>query len=124
MHSEIFTDYLTKIDPAQRERTAEILDWVSTNFPQLTPKIAWNQPMFTDHGTFIIGFSNSKKHLAISPEAAGITHFSATITAAGYEHTKNLLRFPWEKPVDYNLLTELINFNLTDKADTDTFWRK
>ena len=25
--------------------------------------------MFTDHGTYIIGFSVSKKHLAVAPEA-------------------------------------------------------
>ncbi|MCQ4950818.1 hypothetical protein NE646_14380, partial [Bittarella massiliensis] len=41
-------------------------------FPDLTPKIAWNQPMFTDHGTFIIGFSAAKAHLAVAPERAGI----------------------------------------------------
>jgi uncharacterized protein YdhG (YjbR/CyaY superfamily) len=110
--------------PQQRERTEEVLNWVAEKFPNLKPRIAWNQPMFTDHGTFIIGFSTSKKHLAISPELAGIEHFSADIVQVGYEHTKMLMRFPWDRPVDYALLEKMIAFNIEDKADCTTFWRK
>ncbi|WP_367297224.1 iron chaperone [Loigolactobacillus coryniformis] len=124
MSTEIFTDYLAKIAPEQRERTQEVLTWVSTTFPQLAPRIAWNQPMFTDHDTFIIGFSNSKKHLAITPETAGINQFSAAIKAAGYQHTKQLIQLPWTSPVNYTLLEQIIRFNLQDKANTTSFWRK
>ena len=48
--------------------------------------------MFTDHGTFIIGFSIAKNHLAVAPESAGINHFSDEIVQAGYDHTKQLVR--------------------------------
>ncbi len=54
------------------------------------PKIAWNQPMFMDHDTFIIGFSIAKQHLAVAPEKAGIDYFSDEIVKAGYGHTKQL----------------------------------
>jgi len=80
--------------------------------------------MFTDHGTFIIGFSVSKKHLAVSPERAGIIHFSEEIIKAGYEHSKDLMRFPWDKPIDYTLLKKMIDFNIAEKADMTGFWRK
>ncbi len=77
---EVFGDYLARIDnPQQRMRTEEVLTWVMKKFPDLVPRIAWNQPMFTDHGTFIIGFSIAKHHLAVSPERAGILHFSDEI---------------------------------------------
>lgn len=33
----------------------EVLGWVTKKFPNLKPKISWNQPILTDHGTFIIG---------------------------------------------------------------------
>ncbi|MGY3777955.1 iron chaperone [Isobaculum melis] len=122
---ETFADYLATIDQEDhRARTEEVLNWVMEKFPDLKTKIAWNQPMFTDHETFILGFSVSKKHLAVSPEAAGITHFSEAIQKAGYDHTKNLLRFPWEQPIDYSLLEQMIQFNRLDKADCSTFWRK
>ncbi|MCW3490486.1 iron chaperone [Dethiobacter alkaliphilus] len=122
---EVFAEYLARIDNLQhRARTEEVLRWVTKKFPQLRPKIAWNQPMFTDHGTFIIGFSVAKHHLAVAPERAGINHFSDEIVQAGYDHTKELIRIKWDSPVDFSLLEKMIRFNILDKTDCSTFWRK
>ena len=122
---EVFGEFLEKIDnPQHRERTEEVLAWVANGFPNLVPKIAWNQPMFTDHDTFIIAFSIAKHHLAVAPEKAGIDHFSNEIVQAGYDHTKQLIRMKWDSPVDYSLLEQLIEFNILDKKDCTTFWRK
>lgn len=122
---QIFAEYLAQIDnPQHRERTEAVLNWVAEKYPNLEPKIAWNQPMFTDHGTFIIGFSIAKQHLAVAPEKAGIDHFSDDIIQAGYDHTKQLVRIKWDAPVDYSLLERMIEFNITEKADCTTFWRK
>ena len=40
--------------------------------------------MFTDHETFIIGFSVAKQHMSVAPEKAGIRQFSNEIVLAGY----------------------------------------
>ena len=122
---ETFQPYLDKIDDeTQLARVSEVLSWVGQTFPQLGKRIAWNQPMFTDHGTFIIGFSRAKGHLAVAPEYAALQKFSSELDAAGYNHTTMLFRIPWEKPVDYDLLRRIIEFNIADKAETTTFWRK
>lgn len=94
-----FEDYLARIENLDhRERTKEVLDWVGGSFPQLQPKIAWNQPMFTDHSTFIIGFSVSKTHLAAAPEREGILRFSRDIAHSGYDHSQQLFRIKWGQP--------------------------
>lgn len=68
---DTFTDYLASIaDQGRRDILAGVFNRISEKFPDLEAKIAWNQPMFTDHGTFIIGFSAAKHHFAISPEKA------------------------------------------------------
>jgi uncharacterized protein YdhG (YjbR/CyaY superfamily) len=122
---EVFAEFLGRIDnPLHRDRTEEVLTWVAEKFPNLEPKIAWNQPMFTDHGTFIIGFSVAKPHLAIAPEKGGIIRFADDIVQAGYDHTKELVRIKWNSPVDYSFLEKMIAFNVADKADCSTFWRK
>lgn len=122
---EVFAEYLANINnPQHRARTEEVLSWVAEKFPHLVPKIAWKQPMFTDHDTYIIGFSVSKQHLAVAPERAGINYFAAEIAQAGYDHTKELVRFRWDSPVDFSLLEKMIDFNIIDKADCSTFWRK
>lgn len=122
---QAFSEYLSQIsNPQHRARTEEIFTWVSERFPNLVPKMAWNQPMFTDHDTFIIGFSISKQHLAVAPESVGISHFAEDIVQAGYDHTKEIIRIRWDSPVDYTLLEKLIEFNIWDKAECTTFWRK
>lgn len=122
---DVFTEYISAIDsPQHRARVEEVFSWIALHFPDLTPKIAWNQPMFTHHGTFIIGFSVAKQHLAVSPEGAGMVHFSEDIKKAGYTQGSMLFRIPWESPVDYALLEMMIAYNIADKADCTTFWRK
>lgn len=122
---ETFAEYLAGIDNVQhRARTEEILGWVANRFPNLVPRIAWNQPMFTDHGTFIIGFSVARHHLAVAPEKAGIARFADEIVQAGHDYSKELIRFKWDSPIDYALLEKIIAFNISEKADCTTFWRK
>jgi uncharacterized protein YdhG (YjbR/CyaY superfamily) len=122
---EIFAEYLAHIDNLQnRARIEEVLNWVTQRFPDLVPRIAWNQPMFTDHETFIIAFSVAKKHFSVAPEKAGIIRFTEEIELAGYDCTKELIRIPWESSVDYSLLEKIIEFNIADKKDYSSFWRK
>lgn len=122
---EIFTEYLAHIDNLQnRARMEEILHWVAESFPGLGTRIAWNQPMFTDHDTFIIAFSVAKKHFSVAPEKAAINRFAEEIAKTGYECGKELIKIPWDGPVDYSLLKKIIEFNISDKKECTTFWRK
>lgn len=121
----VFIDYLAGInEPEHRLRLTEVLDWVVKNYPDLEGRIAWRQPMFTHHGTYIIGFSISKGHMAVAPENAGINQFADELLKAGYDHTREIFRIKWGSPVDYDLLARIIAFNIEDKADCQTFWRK
>nr|WP_096155675.1 MULTISPECIES: iron chaperone [Bacillus] len=122
---ESLVDFLAGMDnPSHRERTEEVFNWIEDKYPNLQSVIKWKQPMFTDHGTYIIGFSVSKKHLAVAPEAVTISHVEDDIVKAGYDYTKEIIRIPWNGPLDYSLLEKMIEFNIQDKADCSTFWRK
>ncbi|PID21543.1 iron chaperone [Sporosarcina sp. P3] len=121
----VFSKYLASIDnPDHRDRIEEILNWVANEFPDLEPIIKWNTPMFSDHDTFIIGFSTAKHHISVSPEPAGIANFADDIAQLGYSATKGLFRIRWNEPIHYELLKKIIEFNIQDKADYTSFWRK
>lgn len=121
---ETFAEFLAEIDdPQHRARMEEVLAWVTEKFPDLEPVIKWNQPMFTAHDTYIIGFSAAKHHLSVAPEEAGIDEFLDEIEQAGLDHTKNLVRMKWNHPVDFSLIEKMIEFNIEDKADYSKFWR-
>ena len=117
--------YLSEIaDPQQKQRMKEIFQWIQQAFPNLEYRYAWNQPMFTDHGTFIIGFSIAKQHVAVSPEKAGMIHFFEEIKQAGYGQSKMLFRIKWDETVDYEVLKRILTFNIEDKQNCTNFWRK
>ncbi len=101
----------------------QLLSYISNKFPQLKEEIKWSQPMFTDHGTFIIGFSVAKNHIAIAPEAIALNKFEDDVANAGYERTKELFKIKWTDEINYNLLEKIIKYNIVDKKDHKKFWR-
>lgn len=122
---ETFEEYLETIDNQDhRMRLYDLFEWISEEFPQLDKRIAWNQPLFTHKDTFIIGFSTAKQHISIAPEKAGLREFKKDIDNAGYKTTKELFQIKWTQQVDYNLLRDVISFNIEDKQDYPYFWRK
>lgn len=122
---ETFEEYLETVDnEEQRLRLTDIFAWIAKEFSQLDRRIAWNQPMFTNNGTFIIGFSKAKNHISIAPEKAGLRQFENEIKLAGYEMTKELFKIKNKQPVDYDILRQIISFNIEDKEGYPHFWRK
>ena len=122
---ETFSDYVASIEnEVHRKKFAEIGEWMNENYPKLQLKFGWSQPMFTDHGTFIIGFKKKKNYITVSPEVAGMKKFKEDIDAAGYQHTDNTFQIKWKETTDYDLLKAIIDFNIQDKSDFDGFWRK
>lgn len=121
---DTFQTFIDEIpNPEHRQRFSEVLEHVSKTFPQLEKRFAWNQPMFTDHGTFIIAFSVAKKHMAFAPEWAGIQHFKERMAETGVDHSTMIIRMPWDKTFDYELLDDMIRYNLEDKVNCTSFWR-
>ncbi len=117
-------EYLATIpNDDNRARMVDVLDWVSHNFPELELRIAWNQPMFTHHGTYIIGFSAASKHMAIAPERATMIRFEPVMRERGTDFGTMLARQPWNKPIDYELLDAFIQHQLEEKQDITSFWR-
>ena len=119
-----FNDYLTTIEqPESRQKMMTVLSWITTHYPHLTREIKWNQPMFIQEGTFILALSASKFHFSVSPEFAGMAHFSSRIKASGYSQSSMLFRIKWTDEVDYQLLGDIIEWNMVQKKGLKTFWR-
>lgn len=119
---QAFEGYLSRItDHPHREEFLDVLDWVLTTYPDLVPVVKWNQPMFTHHGTFIIGFSTASKHFTIGPE--GLDEIMEVVTAAGYKTGTRTIKVPYGEPVKYEVIAAAIENNLEAKKDITSFWR-
>lgn len=101
----------------------DVLVWVGLTYPELELRIAWNQPMFTHHGTYIIGFSASSKHMAMAPERTTMIRFEPVMRERGTDFGKMFARQPWDKHFDYELLDAFIQHQLAEKQDVASFWR-
>lgn len=110
-------------DLEKRKRLEDILNHIKEKFPQLKGEIKWKQPMFMDHGTFIIAFTYSKSHILIAPEEKVISVFEKEIKEAGYTCTKNLFRIKWDDPVNFDLIDKIVEYNIDDKKGMTRFWR-
>ena len=117
-------EYLETIpNDVNRARMVDVLVWVGLTYPELELRIAWNQPMFTHHGTYIIGFSAASKHMAMAPERATMIRFESVMRERGTDFGTMLARHPWTKPFDYELLDAFIQHQLAEKQDVASFWR-
>ena len=117
-------EYLATIpNDDNRARMVEVLNWVAKRYPELELRIAWNQPMFTHHGTYIIGFSAASKHMAMAPERATMIRFEPVMRERGTDFGKMFARQPWNKPFDYELLDAFIQHQLAEKQEITSFWR-
>jgi hypothetical protein len=121
----IFPSYLEEIpDEYHRKKMDALLTWVHETFPTLGMRIAWNQPIFTDLETFIIGFSRAKAHISVTPESKTIEKFSDDFSTVKLSATMELFRIKWEQEIPYSLLERIIHFNIEDKKECSTSWRK
>ena len=109
-----------------RARMVEVLDWVAQHYPELELRIAWNQPMFTHHGTYIIGFSAASNHMAMAPEHATMIRFEQVMRERSTDFGTMLARQPWNKPFDYELLDAFIQHQLAEKRlfRVECGWRR
>ncbi|MEI5989307.1 iron chaperone [Enterococcus crotali] len=118
-------EFFSKIsEPVHRARLEEIFNWTKEHYPQLNVVIKWNQPMFTDHDTFIIAYSATKKHVSVAPETVAITAFKEAIEQANYQHTDNLFKITWDQSIDFSLLKKIIDYNIQEKIHYTKFWRE
>ena len=111
-----FSDFLKGIaETEKREKMGMILNYIKEKYPQLQEEIKWNQPMFSDHGTFIIGFSISKGHISVAPESVVINLFKKEIEEAGYSCAQEVFRIKWTDEVNFELLDKIVAYNIETK---------
>ena len=117
-------EYVATIhDDDNRARMVDVLVWVGLTYPALELRIAGNQPMFTHHGTYIIGFSAASTHMAMAPERATMIRFEQVMRERGTDFGTMLTHQPWTKPFDHELLDAFIQHQLAEKRDVTSFWR-
>ena len=99
---------------AQAEDVQPVLEKIRRAIKKAAPKaqekIAWSMPAFWQ-GENLIHFAAFKKHIGIYPGDLSRLPFEEKLSA--YKTTKGAIQFPLDRPIDYDLITEITKFRVS-----------
>jgi uncharacterized protein YdhG (YjbR/CyaY superfamily) len=80
-------------------------------------------PTFALHGN-LVHFAACKKHIGFYPTSSGIAAFKHELSE--YKSSKGAVQFPLEKPLQYELISKIVEFRVIEniKRAEDKLKRK
>jgi len=86
--------------------------------PESQEKMSWNMPTFWQ-GENLVHFCAQKKHLGIYPGALESLPQDITARLEGYKTTKGAIHFPYDKPIDYELISDITKWRVRCTKDKE-----
>ena len=77
--------------------------------PDAEETIKYCMPTFTLKGNLVY-FAAFKHHIGFYPAPSGIEQFKSAVAA--YETGKGTLQFPFDQPIPYDLISEVVKFRV------------
>jgi uncharacterized protein YdhG (YjbR/CyaY superfamily) len=83
--------------------------------PDAEETISYQIPTFTLKGHYLVYFAAFKKHIGFYPAPIGNAEFKAELSA--YESGKGTLKFSFDKPIPFDLISKIVRFRVTENLD-------
>jgi uncharacterized protein YdhG (YjbR/CyaY superfamily) len=77
--------------------------------PKAEEVISYQMPAFKQNG-ILVYFAAQNKHIGFYPTASGIEAFEKEL--ANHETSKGTVRFPFDKPLPYKLIEQIVKFRV------------
>lgn len=82
--------------------------------PEAEEVISYQMPAFKLNG-ILVYFSAYKNHIGFYPTSSGIAAFSGKL--ASYECSKGTVKFPLDKPLPVDLITEIVRYRVKENLE-------
>ena len=82
--------------------------------PEAEERISYQIPTFTFKGN-LVHFAAFKKHIGLYPTPSGIEKFKNVFAA--YKGGKGTVQFPLDKPIPYELISEIVKFRVKENLE-------
>ena len=79
--------------------------------PDAAETIKYQIPTFTLNGN-LVHFAGYINHIGFYPEASGVEKFKNELSA--YKWAKGSVQFPLDKPIPYELISEIVAFRVKE----------
>jgi uncharacterized protein YdhG (YjbR/CyaY superfamily) len=104
-------EYILQFSPEVQEKLQTLRKVIKESAPDAEEKMSWQMPTFALHGN-LVHFAAHKKHIGFYPGANGIDAFKLKLSE--YKGSKGAVQFPYEKPIPYELIREIVRFRVTE----------
>jgi uncharacterized protein YdhG (YjbR/CyaY superfamily) len=83
--------------------------------PDAEETISYQIPTFTLKGKYLVYFAAYKKHIGLYPAPRGSEKFKQELS--GYEGGKGTIRFPFDKPIPFDLISRIVKFRVKENLE-------
>ena len=109
--SKSIDEYIASFPPDVQEILEKIRTTIRNAAPGAQESISYGMPTFTLNG-YLVYFAAYKNHIGFYPAPIGIEKFKNEISE--YESGKGTLQFPLDKPIPYDLISEIVVFRVQE----------
>lgn len=88
---------------------------IRENAPQATEVISWGMATYKMPKN-LIHFAAQKHHVGLHPGPDTVTKFAEKLS--GFKMTKGTIQFPYNKPVPFDIVAEIVRFNVEKASAT------
>ncbi len=89
--------------------------------PKAEEKISYQMPAFFQKG-ILVYFAAQKNHIGFYPTSSGIEAFKKELSEYGF--SKGSVRFPLDKPLPLNLISQIVKFKVMENLEKDELKKK
>jgi uncharacterized protein YdhG (YjbR/CyaY superfamily) len=111
-------EYILQFSPEIQEILQEVRRVIKEAAPEAKEKISYQMPTFDFYGN-LVHFAAFKHHIGFYPAPSGITAFETELS--GYKGAKGSVQFPLDKPIPYELISDITKYRVVEnrgKAET------
>jgi len=107
-------EYIAGFPDDVQEKLQEIRMTIRQAAPDAEEKISYQVPTFYLKGN-LVHFAAFKHHIGFYPTPTGTEKFQKELAA--YKVAKGTARFPLDKPMPFDLITEIVRFRVKENLD-------
>lgn len=105
-------EYIASFPQEIQEIMQELRKTIKAAVPEAGEKISYNMPTFTLNGKYLVYFAGWKDHISFYAAPRGNPDFKEDLSA--YETGEGTLRFSYDKPMPYELITKIVQFRAAE----------
>jgi uncharacterized protein YdhG (YjbR/CyaY superfamily) len=107
-------EYIAGFQPDVQALLKKMRATIRNVAPDAEETISYQMPTFRLHDN-LVHFAAFKQHVGFYPTPSGIENFSNEL--AGYKTSKGAIQFPLDKPIPFNLISEIVKFRVQENVE-------